>query len=95
MNSEVTREHFEKYHKLSSKALALAQEAPINDEESAQEIFSMVENYLSDALYFAENHDLVRGFAAINYAHGWLDCGARLGVYTVTDNHYFTEDGRD
>ena len=90
--NQVSTQHFEKYHKLSSEALVLAKQAPIRDAKAAEEIFLMVTNYLSDALYFQKQNDLVRAFAAVNYAHGWLDCGARLGVYEVHDNHYFTED---
>lgn len=92
MNDHVSQELFEKYHQLSSEALEIAKNAPINDKKHAQEIFLMVENYLSDATYFFNQQDLVRAYAAVNYAHGWLDCGARLQVYSVTDNHYFTED---
>jgi hypothetical protein len=95
MNDYVTPELFHKYHKLSTEALAIAQNAPINDIDASQEIFSMVQNYLDDAKHFFSQNDYVRAFAAVNYAHGWLDCGARLKVYTVTDNHYFTEDGQD
>ncbi|MFT4250104.1 MAG: DUF357 domain-containing protein [Candidatus Woesearchaeota archaeon] len=88
----VSEELFKKYHALSSQALVLARKAPILDASAAKEIFVMVENYLSDATYFFSQEDIVRAFAAVNYAHGWLDCGARLGVYEVHDNKYFTED---
>ena len=53
----------------------------------------MVENYLSDAKYFEKKQDYVNAFAAINYAHGWLDAGARLGLFDVDhDNVLFTVD---
>jgi hypothetical protein len=36
----------------------------------------------------------VTAFAALNYAHGWLDAGARLGLFDVgKDNVLFTVDG--
>ena len=39
----------------------------------------MVEAYLSDSKYFLSEGRGDDAFAAINYAHGWLDCGVRLG----------------
>ena len=95
MTDTVSQQKFDDYLQLSQEALTIAQAAEITDENAAAEIFSMVGNYLSDAQYFADNGDLVRGFAAINYAHGWLDCGARLKIYLVDNNHFFTEDGQD
>jgi hypothetical protein len=35
----------------------------------------------------------VNAFAALNYAHGWLDAGARLGLFDVDhDSTLFTVD---
>jgi hypothetical protein len=50
----------------------------------------MVENYLSDARYFKSKNDFVNAFAAINYAHGWIDSGVRLGIFNVKDDKLFT-----
>ena len=50
----------------------------------------MVENYISDAHYFESKKDLVNAFAALNYAHGWLDSGVRLKVFDVVDDKLFT-----
>ena len=50
----------------------------------------MVSNYLSDAKHFEEKGDLVNAFAALNYAHGWLDAGVRLDVFNVKDDKLFT-----
>ena len=39
----------------------------------------------------AEKGDLVNAFASVNYAHGWLDAGARLGLFDVgLDDKLFT-----
>ena len=59
-------------------------------EKEAEEIISMVTNYLSDSEYFEKSKKLVDGFAAINYAHGWLDAGVRLGIFAVDDSRLFT-----
>ena len=50
----------------------------------------MVSNYLSDAHHFEGKEDLVNAFAALNYSHGWLDCGVRIGVFDVKDDRLFT-----
>ena len=51
----------------------------------------MAERYYSDAKHFAEKGDKVTAFAALNYAHGWLDAGARLGLFDVgEDDSLFT-----
>jgi hypothetical protein len=39
----------------------------------------MVGAYISDSKYFLSEGRGDDAFAAINYAHGWLDCGVRLG----------------
>ena len=39
---------------------------------------------------FQDKGDLVNSFAAINYAHGWLDSGVRLDVFDVKDDKLFT-----
>ena len=45
---------------------------------------------------YAEKGDLVNAFAALNYAHGWLDAGARLGLFDVDgDNVLFTVDAKE
>jgi hypothetical protein len=54
----------------------------------------MAQRYYADAQHFAEKGDTVTAFAALNYAHGWLDAGARLGLFDVgRDNVLFTVDG--
>jgi len=50
----------------------------------------MVEAYLSDSKHFQEKGDYVNSYGALNYAHGWLDAGARLKIYNVKDDSLFT-----
>ena len=81
----------EKYFSISEQALAQAQKAiNPNKKEEAKKILEMVSCYLSDARHFEKKLDYVNAFAAINYAHGWLDSGARLGIFKVTDSKLFT-----
>ena len=39
-----------------------------------------------------KKENYVLAFAALNYAHGWLDAGARIGLFKVKDNRLFTVD---
>ncbi|HDM23115.1 MAG TPA: DUF357 domain-containing protein, partial [Methanomicrobia archaeon] len=36
-----------------------------------------------------EKGDYVTAFAALNYLHGYLDAGARLGIFEVNDSDLF------
>lgn len=46
------------------------------------EIREMVCSYLSDALSFRGNGDIVNEYASLAYAHGWLDAGIFLGYFS-------------
>ena len=88
---KITKEKIEKYFKLTSTALEEVKKSIISGKEDyAKEIIDMVSNYLSDAKHFEEKGDLVNSFAALNYAHGWLDAGVRLDVFNVKDDKLFT-----
>ena len=87
----ITSNKIEKYRKLTSTALNIAKNSIIKrKEKEAKEVIEMVSNYLSDSEYFEKNNDFVNAFAALNYAHGWLDAGARLGIFDVSDGNFFT-----
>jgi len=91
MKNKITKEKLKKYFSLTKRALEIAKKSAIkNKDKEAKEIFEMVENYLSDEGHFEEKGDFVNAFAALNYAHGWLDAGVRLDVFEVDDNRLFT-----
>ena len=91
MNNKVTKQKLEKYYQLTSKALSIAKKAVVKSKQNqAKEIFVMVEAYLSDSQHFQKNKEYVLAYGALNYAHGWLDAGARLKIYKVSDNNLFT-----
>ena len=91
IQDKITKQKIEKYYKLTSKALKIAKKAIAKGKsKQAKEIIIMVEAYLSDSRYFQKNNDYVNAYGALNYAHGWLDCGARLKIFKVTDNKLFT-----
>jgi len=89
--NKITKEKVEKYFELTSKALEKAKKSIIKGKENyAKEIINMVSNYLSDAKYFEKKDNLIDAFAALNYAHGWLDSGVRLDIFKTKDNKLFT-----
>ena len=91
MENKITKQKIEKYMKLTKKALEIAKKSVIKGKQDyAKEITEMVSNYISDAEHFEKKRDFVNAFAAINYAHGWLDSGVRLDVFDVNDDKLFT-----
>jgi uncharacterized protein len=89
MQDKISKDKIKKYRELTEKALGVAKKSVLKKEES-DEIIKMVSAYLSDSEYFEKEGDFVNAFAAINYAHGWLDSGARLGIFDVKDDKLFT-----
>jgi uncharacterized protein len=91
MQNKITQEKLKKYFSVTESALAIAKKSVIKGKEKySKEIFEMVENYLSDAKHFESKDDFVNAFAALNYAHGWLDSGVRLDIFKVKDDKLFT-----
>jgi len=91
MQDKITREKLEKYSVLTSKAMEQIKKNIIKGKEKqAKEIIEMASNYLSDAKHFESKGDFVNAFAALNYAHGWIDSGVRLSIFNVNDNKLFT-----
>lgn len=91
MEDKITKEKLEKYFNVSETALKEVKKNIIKGKEKqAKEIIQMAENYISDAHHFEKNKDFVNAFAALNYAHGWIDSGVRLGIFNVTDDKLFT-----
>ena len=91
MEKEITEKKLKQYLELTEKALKIAEKNidPAKKQE-AKEILAMTEAYLSDSKHFKKQGNLVNSFAAVNYAHGWLDSGARLGIFKVKDTSLFT-----
>ncbi len=87
----ICKARLKKYFSITEKALKIAKKK-INHkrEQEAKEILEMASAYLNDAKYFQEKGDYVNSFACLNYAHGWLDSGSRLGIFNVKDENLFT-----
>ena len=88
---KITKEKLEKYRKITEKALEIVKKSVFKSkEQDAKKIIEMAECYLTDSKHFEKKGDLVNSFGAIYYAHGWIDCGARLGIFEVNDDKLFT-----
>ena len=90
----LTEERVERYISLTSEALRklkiAAPERSFN-RRLAEDFLKMAKAYFVDAKDFADKGNLVNAFACVNYAHGWLDSGARIGLFDVGgDDRLFT-----
>lgn len=96
MKNTITKEKLEKYFETTKKAIQKIKEIQPQKthlDKISKDFFEMANNYYNDAKYFQKNKDWVNAFAALNYSHGWLDAGARLGLWDVGyDNKLFTVD---
>ncbi|MDA3856073.1 MAG: DUF357 domain-containing protein [Candidatus Woesearchaeota archaeon] len=92
----ITKEKLEKYFDITGRALKklkLACPDKTHLDKIAKDYLNMAQTYFNDAKHFEEQSDWINAFAALNYAHGWLDAGARLGVFDVEhDSVLFTVD---
>ena len=93
---KITTEKLNKYFDVTSRALKkvkIVKDVKIDVKKSAEDFLDMAKRYFEDAKHFRDKGDVVTAFAALNYAHGWLDAGARLGLFDVGhDSELFTVD---
>ena len=92
---KITKEKLDKYFSVSEEAYELAKRN-VNEKKKklAEDFLDMISRYISDAKHFFEKGDYVNAFAALNYAHGWLDAGARSEIFDVHDSRLFTVDDK-
>ncbi|MBI1969429.1 DUF357 domain-containing protein [Candidatus Woesearchaeota archaeon] len=94
-SQEVTEERLEKYFSVTERALKKIKiknpdKTSLNLQSVAEDFLQMAKTYFSDAKHFQEKGDWVTAFAAVAYAHAWLDAGARMGLfYTGGDTELF------
>ena len=89
----ITDEKLAKYFDVTSRALKKVKIVAGADKKKAEDALDMAKRYYEDAKHFRDKGDIVTAFAALNYAHGWLDAGARLGLFDVGhDSELFTVD---
>jgi hypothetical protein len=90
----MTEERIERYLGITRAALdklKIAMPERSFGRRMADDFLNMATSYYNDAKHFRDEGDLLNAFAAVNYAHGWLDCGARIGLFDVNeDDRLFT-----
>lgn len=93
---EITAERLDKYLNLTAQALEkvkLSEGLSSREQKIGKKYLEMARSYLSDANHFKESNDWVNAFAAVNYAHAWLDAGAIVKIFDVDgDDILFTVD---
>ena len=94
VEATISEEKLNKYFSITKEALEMIDREGIDESRSheALEVLDMAKRYYHDAKHFMNKDNRVLAFAALNYAHGWLDCGARLGLFKVKDSRLFTVD---
>jgi hypothetical protein len=87
-------EKTDRYEELLAEALEAAEVAPQEGTplyEAALEYEEMARSYLEDGRHFRADGDPVNALASFSYGHGWMDAGARAGLFDVpTEGHLFT-----
>ena len=74
---------------LAETTVAAPADSPLAD--AGEECLEMAQSYLADGRHFRAEDDLVNALAAFSYGHGWLDAGARVGIFEVPrEGHLFT-----
>jgi hypothetical protein len=88
--SDLTEDRVKKYLGITEKGLAKLKIAPpekSHNRKVAEDFLTMAKSYYSDANFFFEKGELANAFACVNYAHGWLDAGVRMGLFDVGEDY--------
>ncbi len=92
----ITNDHLQKYFSITGEALEKVKlaldDSSAERKAQAEDFLDMAQRYYDDAHHFAKKNEVVLAFAALNYAHGWLDAGARIRLFKVKDSRLFTVD---
>ena len=92
----LSRERIERYLTLTAEALEKVEIPAVAGSDAraqAEDMLGMARAYHSDAQHFLAAGRGDDAFAAVNYAHGWLDAGVRFGLLDGKgDWRLFTQD---
>lgn len=89
------RAKLNKYIKLTEEAfkkVKIGKNLNADEEKKAKELLNIAQCYYNDCVYFKEKEELINAFTAINYAHAFLDAGAKLRLFNVKDSKLFMID---
>jgi hypothetical protein len=94
---EVTEEKITQYLSITEKALDILKVLPPEGSQlrkAADDLLMMATSYFEDATYYKEKGDYVTAFACVNYAHGYIDAGVRLGLFLGDNSSIFAFESR-
>ena len=94
---EVTEDKLKKYLDITEKALQVLKVLPPEGsqlQKAADDLLMMATSYFQDACYYKEKGDYVTAFACVNYAHGYIDAGVRLGLFLGDNSGIFAFENR-
>ena len=80
-----------KYFSITEKALKkvkISKKLSKKDKKIAENFITMSKSYYNDAKFFVKK-DKLNAFAAVCYAHAFLDAGCIAGYFDVKDNKLF------
>ncbi len=89
VNTVISDEKMAKYLDITTRArkkLKIASPVRSFDRRLAIKFLDTSEDYFKTAVDYRRDNDYVRAFAAVNYAHAWLDGGARIGLFDVEED---------
>jgi len=85
----ITDEKMGKYLDITSRArkkLRISPPVRSFERRLAVRFLETSESYFKEAVDYRRDDDFCRAFAAVNYAHAWLDGGARMGLFDVEED---------
>ena len=84
-----------KYFSMTERALKkikISKKLNKKERKIAENFIIMSRSYYNDAKYFEKKKDKLNAFAAVCYAHAFLDAGCIAGYFDVKDNKLFMVD---
>ncbi len=81
-------EKTDRYERMLAAALEEATQSAPDDTPlgtAAVGCLEMAESYLHDGRHFRKSDDPVNALAAFSYGYGWLDCGVRMGLFSIPE----------
>jgi hypothetical protein len=88
----ISEQKLSHYLDITKKALDIVKILPPEDSQlkkAADDLYSMALAYYEDAGHYKEQGDYVTAFACVNYAHGYIDAGVRLGLFRGDNSGIF------
>jgi len=90
--NSISEQKLTKYLDITKRAVEIIKIIPPEGshlKKVADDFYSMALSYYKDACHYRDQGDYVTAFACVNYAHGYIDAGVRLGVFLGDNSGIF------